>query len=96
MNHAELGALIAEKWNFPDKLVVAIRFHHDPDAAPVDSKDIVDTVYLANMFCEYENGNIQFDQFESGPLQNFGLNGRKQVDSLLQKLSQGFLKEGQF
>jgi len=96
MNHAELGALIAEKWNFPDKLVVAIRYHHDPEGAPEDSKDLVDTIYLANMFCEYEDGNINFDQFDHGPLENFGLKNKKQVDSLLQRLSSGFIKEGQF
>jgi len=95
MNHAELGALIAEKWNFPDKLITAIRYHHDPETAPKDSKDIVDTVYLANMFCEYENGNISFDQLEQEPLQNFGLKNKKQIDSLLERLSKGFMKEGQ-
>jgi HD-like signal output (HDOD) protein len=95
MNHSELGALIAEKWNFPDKLVVAIRYHHDPDAAPYDCKDLVDTVYLANMFCEYENKNISFDQFEPGPLENYGFKSQKQVDSLLERFSAGFMREGQ-
>jgi HD-like signal output (HDOD) protein len=94
MNHAELGALIAEKWNFPDKLVAAIRYHHDPEAAPKDCKDQIDAVYLANMFCEYENKNVNFDQFEPGPLENFGLKNKKQVDSLLERLSSGFMKEG--
>lgn len=96
MNHAELGALIAEKWNFPDKLVAAIRFHHDPESTPADCKDLVDTVYLANMFCEYENGNVSYDQLDAGPLENFGLKSKKQVDALLERLSAGFIKEGQF
>ncbi|MCL2808917.1 MAG: HDOD domain-containing protein [Treponema sp.] len=95
LNHAELGALIAEKWNFPEKLVAAIRYHHEPESAPADCKDIIDTVYLANMFCEYENKNISFDQFESGPLENFGLKSKKQIDSLLERLSSGFNREGQ-
>jgi putative nucleotidyltransferase with HDIG domain len=95
MNHAELGALIAEKWNFPDRLVASIRYHHDPASAPAEYKDLVDAVYLANMFCEYEKGNISFDQFESGPLENFGLTTKKQIDTLLKRLSSGFLKEGQ-
>ena len=95
MNHAELGALIAEKWNFPDRLVASIRYHHDPDSAPKDCKDLVDTVYLANMFCEYETGNVNFDQLETGPLDNFGFNTQKQIDTLLEKLASGFRKEGQ-
>ena len=96
MNHAELGALIAEKWNFPDKLVAAIRYHHDPEAAPKACKDLVDTVYLANMFCEYENGNINFDQFDQGPMENYKFNSKKQIDALLERLSRGFMREGQF
>jgi len=95
MNHAELGALIAEKWNFPDKLITAIRYHHDPESAPSECKDVVDTIYLANMFCEYENNNISFDQLEPGPLENFGFKNQKQVDALIERLSAGFMKEGQ-
>jgi len=95
MNHAELGALIAEKWNFPERLVAAIRYHHDPEAAPSDCKDLVDTVYLANMFCEYERGNVNFDQLETSTLENFKLTNKKQVDALLERLSAGFMKEGQ-
>jgi putative nucleotidyltransferase with HDIG domain len=95
MNHAELGALIAEKWNFPDRLVMAIRYHHDPENVHPEFKTLVDAVYLANMFCEYENGNAAFDQFETGPLDNFGLQSKKQMDNLLERLSKGFKKEGQ-
>jgi len=95
MNHAELGALIAEKWNFPERLVSAIRYHHDPESASKDCKDLVDTVYLANMFCEYENGNVTFDQLDPGPMANFGIKKKAQVDSLLDRLSKGFMKEGQ-
>ncbi|MDR2965368.1 MAG: HDOD domain-containing protein [Treponema sp.] len=95
MNHAELGALIAEKWNFPESLVSAIRFHHDPGSAPADCKDLVDAVYIANMFCVYENKNIIFDQIETVPLENFGLKSQKQVDALMLKLAAGFQKEGQ-
>ncbi|MCL2184351.1 MAG: HDOD domain-containing protein [Treponema sp.] len=93
MNHAELGALIAEKWNFPDRLVAAIRFHHDPDSVEGECKDLVDAVYLANMFCEYENGNINFDQIESNVLENYNLKNKKQVDNLLERLASGFKKE---
>jgi putative nucleotidyltransferase with HDIG domain len=95
MNHAELGALIAEKWNFPERLVAAIRYHHDPEDVHPEFKDLVDSVYLANMFCEYENGNVDFDQFASDPLKNFGIQNKKHLDALLERLSRGFKKEKQ-
>ena len=93
MNHAEIGALVAEKWNFPERLVAAIRYHHDPEAAPADCKDVADAVYLANMLCEYENKNVDFDQLEQEPLNNFGLKNKKQLNNLLQRLN-GFISEG--
>ena len=95
MNHAELGALIAERWNFPDRLVISIRYHHDPSSVAEEYKDLVDTVYLANMFCEYETGNVSFDQFDTGPLENFGIHSKEQLDALLERLSEGFSKESQ-
>jgi putative nucleotidyltransferase with HDIG domain len=95
MNHAEIGALIAEKWNFPEGLVNAIRYHHDPAATPDVDRDMVETVYLANMFCEYEDGNVTFDQFEPGPLDNFGISSKKQIDAMLERFSLGFRREGQ-
>jgi len=93
MNHAEIGALIAEKWNFPDSLVNAIRLHHEPGLASEEHRDVVETVYLANMFCEFEAGNINFDQIDTKTLGAFGISSEKQVESLIQKFSQGFKSE---
>jgi putative nucleotidyltransferase with HDIG domain len=93
MNHAELGSLIAEKWNFPDRLVMAIRYHHDPLSVAPEYRDFVDAVYLANMLCEYENGNIAFEQFEISSLENFRISSKRQIDNLLDKLSRGFQRE---
>jgi putative nucleotidyltransferase with HDIG domain len=95
LNHAEIGALIAEKWNFPEGLVLAIRYHHDPLSAPEEYRDLVNTVYLANMFCEYEAGNVTFDQFESTVLDSYGINSKKQVEGLLERFAMGFKKESQ-
>ncbi len=32
-SHAQVGSILAEKWNFPPQLAGAIGFHHEPDAA---------------------------------------------------------------
>ncbi len=37
-SHAQVGALMAEKWNFPPHLCEAIGYHHDPLAAPENAK----------------------------------------------------------
>lgn len=48
LNHAELGHLIAQKWNFPPQIAEAIAVHHDPEAALATSELAV-CVYLANI-----------------------------------------------
>jgi putative nucleotidyltransferase with HDIG domain len=32
--HAEVGAMILEKWGFHENMVKAVRYHHQPDLAP--------------------------------------------------------------
>lgn len=49
-NHAEVGALVAERWGLPDAIVRCIRHHHDPSAlAPPDP--LVDAVHVADCTC---------------------------------------------
>ena len=95
MNHAEIGALIAEKWNFPEGLVTAIRYHHDPQGAPDENRELVNAVYMANMFCELESGNIEFDQFDTSIMAKYSINSKKQIDSLIERFSKGFKEENQ-
>ena len=90
MNHADIGAAIAEKWNFPVNLISCIRHHHDPNAADPAYRDLVDIVYLANMICLLEEGDAAFEQFDSGVLKRFGITAKQQVDIILEKLSAGF------
>jgi HD-like signal output (HDOD) protein len=93
MNHAEIGALMAEKWNFPPGLINSIRYHHDPNSAPKEYRDLVSTVYMANMFCELENHSITFDQLEPGVLKKFNIASKEQIDILIEKFNDGFEKE---
>jgi len=50
IDHAELGARVAERWNFNPAMVDIIRNHHDPDKAPPDDLSIP-IVYLADSIC---------------------------------------------
>lgn len=47
IDHAELGAHIARRWNAPPRIVAAVAHHHEPDRAPVDPA--TDAVHVANV-----------------------------------------------
>jgi putative nucleotidyltransferase with HDIG domain len=91
LNHAEIGGMIAEKWNFPDNLVHAIRYHHEPEDAPAESRDVVETVYLANALLNLETKSIGFDQIDKKILSTFGMNSENQVQLLLKTLQTAFI-----
>lgn len=66
INHAEAGALVAEAWNFPQHMVQAIRWHHDPSQAEdVDSS--VDIVHVADALCIMQGFGIGRDGLQYRP-----------------------------
>lgn len=48
VNHADVGAALAESWGLPPLLVAPIRFHETPMDAPDDLEKIVRSVALGN------------------------------------------------
>jgi putative nucleotidyltransferase with HDIG domain len=93
INHAEVGALIAEKWNFPDSLVAAIRYHHSPSSAPEKYRTLVDSVYLANMLCAMEYDKVIFEQLDGAVLARFNINHPAQIKKIIKVFSKGFIEE---
>ena len=53
-NHAEIGKLLAEKWNLPVKLVQVIAHHHKPNLAGTFILE-ASIVHLADIFCRALN-----------------------------------------
>jgi putative nucleotidyltransferase with HDIG domain len=50
-SHAELGERLGEQWKFPDYVTAAIRWHHEPDSAPIDHRDMCLFIHVADKFC---------------------------------------------
>ena len=93
VNHAEIGAMIASNWSFPDQLVAAIRWHHEPAQADEEHREVVSIVYLANCFSNLDNRLLEFDQIEPEILSRFGLKTEDQVRALMEELKKNFDKE---
>jgi putative nucleotidyltransferase with HDIG domain len=50
-NHATLGGHVAQKWNFPQQIVDAITYHHEPLAYSGPYQEMVYVVTIANYLC---------------------------------------------
>ena len=93
VNHSEIGALIAEKWNFPDIIVSVIRHHHEPDMASPATKKLTSLVYLADMISHYETHEVDYYQFDLDVLRLFGIGSESQLRKISDKLSAAFKEE---
>lgn len=76
VDHAEVGAVLAESWNLPKSLVQAIRYHHHPDQAN-PSNPMVDAVHVGDfmaMSMGYGLGGdgLQYE-FQDSSLERLGL-----------------------
>lgn len=65
VDHAELGAALAEHWRLPDPIPDAIRYHHEPPT-PTDAKHdaTFDIVHAADIVCLWAGLAIGVDGLE--------------------------------
>lgn len=96
ISHATIGALIAEKWNFPEELVEAIRHHHSPLGRGIRNRELVMTVYLANHMCNRESRHADLLYLEADALRKFGIADRDEYDALYRRLEGMFSKQQRF
>ena len=92
LNHSEIGAQIAEKWNFPEVIVNAIRYHHEPLSAPEKMRTVAAIVYFANMIANYQDETVEFYQFEPVILKLFNMNKEDQLKSFSNTLADNYTK----
>jgi HD-like signal output (HDOD) protein len=73
VNPAALGALITEKWNFPEDLVLVLRHQNSPLEAPEALRRAAAAVCLASSLRSVELGLLQYSQFTEDWLAPLGL-----------------------
>lgn len=93
VNHGEIGALVAEKWNFPEVIVSVIRHHHEPDLASENVKKLTEIVYLSDMLAHYQEKDIDFYQFDQEILAKFHITNEIQLQKISESLEKAFDKE---
>lgn len=53
-DHAQVGAWLGMKWNLSTEILQTIRWHHDPEQADVDGRELALLCHSANYICNIE------------------------------------------
>jgi putative nucleotidyltransferase with HDIG domain len=93
INHPEIGAALADKWNFPTSLITSIRFHHCPEKAPEEYRVLASTVCLADLMIHYMAGDIEFYQVDPNLLRAFGITSEAHLKKIGDSFQKGFEAE---
>lgn len=90
ISHAEIGGLIAEKWNFPDDLKIPISNHHSPLNSEPAYRDLTYIVYFANMLCGVEISKYNYYYIETEILNWFKIKTIEELQTFHQKLKNSY------
>ncbi len=86
-NHAKIGAMMAQKWNFPDNIVSAIGFHHQPQLSKDEHRIITSIAYLANMLTRAHRQDFSIMDIEKPVLEIFGIKSEIELKALIDELN---------
>ncbi len=77
MDHAEIGSWLANRWKLPPDLVQVVRWHHLPDSAPEEARDLAMLCHCSNYICNLESlgngGDLPAPTFQESVWTKLGL-----------------------
>ena len=82
--------MIFRKWNFNESLIKTIEYHHRPHMAPVNLKQIIYIVYLADCLVEIDKNRFRYEFIDEDVLEYFNLSDRKAFDLLHKILEESY------
>ena len=83
-DHAELGAILCERWSLPTAIIQAVRGHHEPPSSPVEP--LTDVVHAADCVARWAGLGLGCDglmyPFDSGARERLGTT-RDELEALV-------------
>lgn len=91
ISHSEVGAMLATRWKLPAELVMPVRFHERPTAAPQEYVKLVQAVALGNIAADVVSSaepGVALKKFYAKAESWFALKNN-QADEIIKKVSSG-------
>ena len=86
-NHSLIGAEVARKWNFPEKYINTIAYHHIPLEVDEEYKVLTYAVYLSNEIYHYNQGERDFNDLNYMVLSFFGIEQEEAFHTFIDSVS---------
>lgn len=92
-NHSIIGSEIAEKWNFPEKFISAIAYHHVPFDVSEEYKTLIYAIYFGNEIYYFNKGERDFHDLNYMVLEYFELETEENFNDFLKSLKMEALQD---
>jgi putative nucleotidyltransferase with HDIG domain len=66
-DHAVIGSMLLKRWRFPENIVAAVKFHHDPLNAPDDARRLACLILAGNIIAYRLNLGSGFPDYVVHP-----------------------------
>tara|TARA_Y100001937_G_scaffold122491_1_gene183393 strand:- start:86856 stop:88349 length:1494 start_codon:yes stop_codon:yes gene_type:complete len=94
IGHPEVGAMLAERWQFPEPIVQAIRFQQKPLQAEEPYKRLIHCVYLAVRIQQATGGSVDYFSIEEDIRRDFGIESPIQFQGMVERLEKEYELSG--
>lgn len=91
LSFAEIGAMLAEKWQFPPQIQYAIRYQMKPLFTESKYIEIIYPIYLARCMAEFLEGSQKFEFIEDAVLNYFELQNHVEFSNLVDQFENQFI-----
>ncbi|MCB1190321.1 MAG: HDOD domain-containing protein [Leptospiraceae bacterium] len=91
--HTIIGLMIAEKWNFPETLKIAVQYHHTPLMVNEKYHSLIFPVYLANKIIDIINLESQYSYIHTQVLEYFDFTDEKIFMKFVNQIKKEYAQE---
>lgn len=83
-DHAEVGGLLAKKWNLPEFLIDAIRYHHSPEEGKTPGSKVVNVGNSITLMMGYGLGidGLMYEISEEA-MNSFGISNEEELEKFI-------------
>lgn len=87
ISYAEIGALVAEKWQFPEPIIDALRYQQKPLKAPEENRELIWTLFSAIRLHRAQSKSLDPYSVEHDVLKFLNLESPEEFNSLVHRLA---------